>query len=512
MYLDHFQLHSSPFSETLNPDKFFPEAGRGEICKGLLRDIRSGKGFAVLLGNEGYGKTLLCKYLVRRLGGSVEVIFIENSMGSFDDLLRLVCLDLGLGTDLAKDEMVDKLKVRLKERKAQGQHVVLIIDDAEKIFLAALERLLRLLCELQDIGNFTLILAGRPALAANLEQLSVYCSGIDLTHGYELRPFTMDETRRYLMHCLLSAGLNREQHEEIFADQAVEKIYQAARGNPRMTNILAEEALRTSSSEKSFMVLLEHVGGKLDEGRGEGDTGLVNRRMPGWGWKKLLLASLGIILLVAAGFLMLKEGEKPQKSVAAGGSIHAKQNTQQSLKTEQPAVVDERPEKPSPEPDEAKRIAIPPLAEKTVAPPAPSGSRPAQPKQRITTSKKKQKQEISHLAIRDGKALFEERRRASAGWLAGAYKGKYTIQLMMLTSPLARKNMEKLLEQKEYASVLDNLYILQKKTTPPTLFLFYGTYPSMDSARQVRNTMPVFLRKHHPYALSIADALAKTED
>jgi len=114
--------------------------------------------------------------------------------------------------------------------------------------------------------------------------------------------------------------------------------------------------------------------------------------------------------------------------------------------------------------------------------------------------------------VRNGDALFRDRLRASAAWLAGAYRGQYTIQLMMLSSKSAKENVKKLLVRDDYFAVIDKLHILRKKTNPPTLFVFYGTYPSMDAARQVRNTMPVFLRKHHPYALSIADALTKTED
>jgi len=69
-----------------------------------------------------------------------------------------------------------------------------------------------------------------------------------------------------------------------------------------------------------------------------------------------------------------------------------------------------------------------------------------------------------------------------------------------------------MLVKDEYFAIKDNLYILRKKTSPPTLFVFYGTYDSMEQARQARNNMPLFLRKHHPYALSISDAMKKTED
>jgi MSHA biogenesis protein MshM len=113
--------------------------------------------------------------------------------------------------------------------------------------------------------------------------------------------------------------------------------------------------------------------------------------------------------------------------------------------------------------------------------------------------------------VLDGDQLFRERQRASASWLAGAYRGGYTIQLMMLVSEQAQASVTRLLVDDDYRQILDHLYILSRKTTPPTLFVFYGIYESMDEAREARNSMPVFLRKHHPYPLSIAEALKKTE-
>ena len=115
-------------------------------------------------------------------------------------------------------------------------------------------------------------------------------------------------------------------------------------------------------------------------------------------------------------------------------------------------------------------------------------------------------------AQRDGDKLFRERRGASATWLAGAYRGLYTIQLMMLTSEQAQASITRMLMQDEYYTLHEQFYILRKKGTPPTFFVFYGIYDSMETAREARNSMPVFLRKHHPYPLAISDALKKTED
>ena len=112
---------------------------------------------------------------------------------------------------------------------------------------------------------------------------------------------------------------------------------------------------------------------------------------------------------------------------------------------------------------------------------------------------------------RDGEALFRERLKASAGWLAGMYKGGYTIQLMMLASTSAEYSLAETLVEDDYYPLRDQFYILRKLSNPPTLFVFYGVYESLEAAREARNSMPVFLRKYHPYPLAISEAMRKIE-
>ena len=516
MYLEHFQLKSSPFSETVNPDNFFPGAGRADVFRGLFQDIRAGKSFAFLLGGEGCGKTLLCRLLAKQLGGSsITVIYLDDPVGSFDDLLRQICVDLGLTDDLDRDNMVGAFQRELEKRGAEGQRIVLIVDDAEKIFLAALERLLHLLGDLEKFGNFTLILAGRPALAASLEQLSVYCPEADLGHGYELQPLNPAETGRYLTHRLQSAGLKGPENA-LFVDQAVAKISQEAQGTPRMINSLADEAMRKASREQSQVILPEHVGGKT---AGQKNGSPHGKKSQVDGQKKLILISLAAVILGSIGFFLLRDRTGGKMSVPDNSAAVASLPQRSALPAPSsplPGKTDHAPTRLSRPGAQKETVAqVKPVKAKHRSRSVPQNTAQAdkQPQpERTAVQVRPQVVEGIAQANRVGTALFDDRVRASAAWLSGAHAGKYTIQLMMLASPSARKNVEKLFEQKKYSAVLDKLYILQKKTTPPVLFLFYGTYPSMDAARHARNTLPIFLRKHHPYALSIADALTKTED
>ena len=502
MYLEHFQLHTSPFREELDPEIFFPEAGRDAICRGLQRDLEEGRLFVKLIGTEGTGKTLLCKVLFEELSDAVEVVYIDNPKGSFDDVLRVVCLDLGL--QQAVDEqvnLVEELKKQLQRRKKHGHRVVLVLDGAENIFLATLERLLRLLCELEEPTNFTLLLAGRPALDANLEQLTVYCTGVDIDAGYRLEPMSSKETGRYLTFRLLAAGLDKDKQQEVFTGEAVEKIYAKASGNPRLTNILAEEALQRSCSEKSFMVLLDHVDSNGDPVKTQRKENDLLETLQGK--KKILGICAGAaVLLLVLFFLLPGKEQVKEQAVPKGISSPAGESVAVQSPALEPESVKETVDTPlQPSGPKMDSNASSPVVDK-----------PASADEKVPVAEDSAQVQKEKPAARNGEELFQERLRASAGWLVGSYRGQYTIQLMMLSSDQAPANVKKLFVQDEYFSIIDKLYILRKKTNPPTLFVFYGTFATMDDARQARNQMPIFLRKHHPYALSIADALTKTED
>ena len=532
MYLEHFHLNQSPFSEEPDTDIFFPEAGRSEIVKALCADLRAGKPLIRMIGSEGSGKTMLCRLLLQQLPDTdFEVLYLDNPIGSFDDLLHVVCLDLGMDpAKIPEQGMLSELRVLLARRKEQQKNVVLIVDEAEKLFLAALERLMRAICEAGEDHVLHVLLVGRPALDANLDQLTVYCSDVDIKTGYVLEPLTEEETGRYLKFRLMAAGLPSDSREEIFTDGAVHKIFASARGNLRLINILAEEALQASCTDKSFLVLLDHVVEQDDKSEGKTAGRILSSDL--WRNKLLLLGGGGLAVLLLLVLLFtgnedkdtiesvsvpeqtdtvvsVAESPKPgaeqaepspevpvaaadkeeQHAAPAEESLSSLEEAAPELQTDE--VVDLKPGrmKTMPEPDEAA---------------GPEKDRPAVSKPVPPVS--------ADSSSRDGEQLYQQRIRASAKWLAGAYHNRYTVQLMMLASQQAAHNIQTRLVQDNFFAIKDNLYILNKKTSPPTLFVFYGTYDSMEQARQARNNMPLFLRKHHPYALSISDAMKKTED
>lgn len=533
MYLEHFHLNQSPFSEEPDTDIFFPEAGRSEIFKALCDDLRAGKPLIRMIGSEGSGKTMLCRVLLQQLPDTdFEVLYLDNPIGSFDDLLHVVCLDLGMDPSALPDrDMLSELRLLLARRKEQKKKVVLIVDEAEKLFLAALERLMRAICEAGEDHLLYVLLVGRPALDANLDQLTVYCSDVDIKAGYVLEPLTEEETGRYLNFRLMAAGLPSDSRDEIFTDGAVHKIFESARGNLRLINILAEEALQASCTDKSFLVLLDHVVEQDDKPKGK--TSKLAASSDLWRNKLLLLGGSGLAVLLLLVLLFTGGGDKdtiksvsvpelPDAAVPVSESPEPVPEQAEPL----PEVVvagdgeEEQPPVPAEEPLSSFEQAAPELQTdegvvdlkpgKMKIMPSPHEE--AGPERNRPAVSKPMAVDTADSTSRRGEQLYQERLRASAKWLAGTYHNSYTVQLMMLASEQAADNIKTRLVQDNFFAIKDNLYILSKKTSPPTLFVFYGTYESMEQARQARNNMPLFLRKHHPYALSISNAMKKTED
>lgn len=459
MYLEHFHLTHPPFSEPPNPEVFFPGSRREEVCQSLILDILAGKPLLKLVGKEGSGKSLICRLLEERLPESCRVVSLEHPVGSFEDQLRVVCLELGMVPRDPQDqrEMDAALRQLLAREQARGVRVVVLIDEAEKLFLAALERLVRHVGEGSGDLQLTLVLVGRPGLESNLEQIAALNTKSVFSGSYILEDLSESETRQYLRFRASAAGMSREQFAEVFTEGAVAKIFNAAKGNLRLINILAEEALQNYCAEKSFMVLLDHVEPAAATEPAMRPSPLIliydllraNRRLTA-----ALAAAMVVVL--AIGVYLNRSGEQAPSTAM----------------TTQTA--------PSSSPTSAFGNADP--------------AHPLPPYEQ-----------------RDGEAIFRERLGASAGWLAGMYRGGYTIQLMMLSSPTAQSSLVGTLISDEYYPLRDQLYILRKQTNPPTLFVFYGVYDRLDAAREARNSMPVFLRKHQPYPLTISEAMRKIE-
>ncbi len=541
MYLEHLHLEHPPFQEEPDLKVFFPGAGRETVLQALVRDMLEGKHLVKLTGREGSGKTLLCRMLAGRLPEDCETIWITNPIGAFDDLLHSACLELGMDPAIRHDtaRYPEEFGRLLLHRREAGKRVILIIDEAEKLFMTTLERLVSMSDAPREPG-LHILLSGRPALDANLEQIAALCNQDNIQSSYTLEELTEDETSAYLEFRLTAAGVPHEHYQELFPDSTAARIFAAAQGNPRLTNILAEEALQARCSDSSFMVLLDRVNPTANPSAGKPGK---KRRDATWPFarKKFLGIGIAAAALLSCLLLLIMHGEETKTEQAENKATSAA-----------PALSQPPPEAsaPSPPPSSEQAADLPAPAEQTAErppeplPPAPAAETRAEAPPVPAQSPEGEQQEAAlppepppesieeplvtvppAPGIRPAKtslpeppeekagdvnALFQERSRAGALWLQGASRKAFTIQLMNLTSDQARARISELLVLEDYYPLRKNFYIIRKKNAASGLFVFYGIYDSMEAARKARDAMPPFLRKHQPYPLPIVKAVEKT--
>lgn len=551
-YIEHFQLDRAPFGPEHDPGVFFEEGGRGKLLRQLLADIAEGKPLIRLTGSEGSGKTLLCRLVAEKLSPErFDVVRLDHPVGSFEDLLRPICLELGRKASGEADlqrSFLPEFREQLVDRREKQVRVALIIDDAEKLFLATLERLIRLIADADAEDVLQILLAGRPDLDRNLDQLAVYCDGVDLNVRYVLEPLTLAETERYVRFRLGKAGIRADMQLKIFPGDAIDALHQGAGGNMQLMGMLAEKGLVAAFERGLLKVDAETICPRLEEDGGGSSS--FSRIFEQFRRYRLWVLAGAVVLLI---FLLVAlqtareneppaeapgeqnkpvppeplpvdsagpapgDGPLPDRVPAESGSEGSglreeivqpgKTARQQDVQPEEPAAAGKAAQK------EARRPNVPPAAPPDrVADPAA-----AAPRELVVIEPANRKRKEAGLMETDGKItppardprkIFEERLRATSNWLAWSYRGGYTIQLMMLGSETAEENLRALLARDDYYSIKDELYIL-RKTSSPTLIVFYGLFDTMDQARRARDNLPRFLLKNQPYALSIKDALVK---
>lgn len=570
LYLDHFQLNRVPFDQEPDPRIFFQAARRIAVLNNLLADIENGQPLLQLIGSEGTGKTLICRLLEQALRPEkYQLVSLEHPIGSYENLLRTFCLSLGTAEeerdeDEPSPDYAALFRGHLRRIESEGRILVLLIDEAENLFLATLERLIRLICDAGENSTLRTLLVGRPALKTNLDQLAVYCSSVDINAGYTLEALSLEETREYIHFRLREAGVAGDKYLDIFSDDAIETIFQAAMGNISLTNSLAEQGLKKACAQGMFQ-----VDDELFESRQSLEENVSLAFFHGYDFlrdnKWWLLAGILLVWVVLMTFWPADEQQRVEENEAGNlGIIMPEQEIVVPPVTGYPEIVERSPvepeaEEPEPgsqqleqpekrmlvergirEPEEARQLETPPEEQKEsrqeIAPEKkevkPEGMLPKKKEVIVEPDRRKKAVSVEPIPVkkkekvvpvepvpvkktgsssRDADFLFNERVKASSGWLAWAYRGGYTIQLMVLASEDAEDNLKKILVDDKYYAIKDQLYIL-RKISPQTIFVFYGNYPSMEKARQARNNMPPFLKDIQPYALSIQDAMHKIEE
>ncbi len=255
MYLEYYGLREMPFHVTPNPRFLYLSPTHEEALQHLRYGIRERKGFIVLTGEVGCGKTTLCRKLLAELDedDAIDTALIVNPRLSETQLLREVLKELGEEPRArAKADLLSELNDLLFERIQAGREIVLFIDEAQNMNFETME-LLRLVSnfETDDQKLLQIVLMGQPELRAKLNLPELRQLQQRVLVYYDLKPLGRDEVFTYVQHRLTLAGsMGRPR----FTKRALGKLFKASKGIPRLVNNLADKALLAAFIRKSDII------------------------------------------------------------------------------------------------------------------------------------------------------------------------------------------------------------------------------------------------------------------
>jgi general secretion pathway protein A len=237
MYNAFFGFSENPFSLSPDPAFFYRSEQHEEALANLVYGVQARKGFIVLSGEVGTGKTTMLECLRDYLEANyVEFAFIFNSRINTDQFFEMIAYDLDLPCSrTSKTEVLFALNQLLVEQAQNNSTVVLIVDEAHNLEWEVLEN--------RNGKLLQIILAGQPELDRKLDAPNLRQLKQRIVLRCNLQPFTLRDAVEYILSRLERAGMKEQ---SIFSEELMAEIHLRAQGIPRVINAVCDNLLLTA--------------------------------------------------------------------------------------------------------------------------------------------------------------------------------------------------------------------------------------------------------------------------
>ena len=242
MYLSFYGLREAPFAPTPDPKFLFQSARHREALAQLIYGVRERKGFIVMTGEIGTGKTTLLRTLLERLNADTPVAYVHNSALDIEGLLEYVLQDWGVKSTAASHaQRLFELNEFLIDQHRKGGSPLLVIDEAQNLSVQTLEAV-RMLSNFETTNQklMQILLVGQPELRDKLDLPELRQLKQRIGLRCHIAPLSAEETRLYIRHRLRIAGAV---DAGTFTDGAIQKIADYSGGTPRVINIVCDHCL-----------------------------------------------------------------------------------------------------------------------------------------------------------------------------------------------------------------------------------------------------------------------------
>jgi general secretion pathway protein A len=314
VYLDFFGLEREPFHITPDPEFLFPSPGHKEAFATVMYGVQQQKGFVVVTGEVGTGKTTVLRAYLQKLKGSdIQPIYIFDPHLAFDELLEAVLTELGAPSHEGQSQFarLQWLRHYLIDAYSAGKSVVLIIDEAQNMPVETLEQL-RVLTNLETTKDQLLqvLLVGQPELEDKLSLHQLRQLAQRVAVRATLRPLSDEEAADYVKHRVRQAGGTPE---TIFTPAALKAIVKHAKGNPRVLNIVCDNVLVNAYGAQQMPIshgLVKEVIRELSP--------QLRRTAPAFDWRHLapVATAAAIALVAGAASLGMWRAQEPAAAAA----------------------------------------------------------------------------------------------------------------------------------------------------------------------------------------------------
>jgi len=305
--LSFFGLEQAPFNPTPDPRFLYSSPGHREALAQLLYGVQEHKGFILMTGEIGTGKTTLLRTLLSRLDGQTASAFVFDTTLPFEGILEYMLEDFGVAKPGESHvQRLITLSNFLMERRSAGQNTVLVLDEAQNLDLHTLEQV-RLLSNFETHAEklLQILLVGQPELLDKLDRPALRQLKQRIGLRCRIVPLTPEQTRDYVRTRLRVAGAR---DLGLFSDEAIARIADYSSGIPRLINTLCDHCLLIGYADQIRRIdrkIVEEAVAYFEQGerRPRKPRRLVYpwRGMPArWGW-----SAVGAMLLGSVAALMV---------------------------------------------------------------------------------------------------------------------------------------------------------------------------------------------------------------
>ncbi|MBI4873524.1 MAG: AAA family ATPase [Acidobacteria bacterium] len=266
MYNAFFGFTDNPFNLSPDPGFLYRSLQHEEALANLIYGVQSRKGFIVLSGEVGTGKTTMLECLRDFLEAQfIEFAFIFNSRITTEQFFEMIAYDLDLRCSrTSKTEVLFALNHLLLQQANEGRTTVLIIDEAHNLEWDVMEEI-RLLGNLENRRGklLQIVLAGQPELERKLDSPNLRQLKQRIVLRCNLLPFSEIETSEYISTRLEKAGMSPQ---TVFSPELIAEIHRRGQGIPRLINAICDNLLLTAfalESKTASFPMLDEVSADL---------------------------------------------------------------------------------------------------------------------------------------------------------------------------------------------------------------------------------------------------------